>query len=157
MIDSVTIPIREFDLEGFIRGYSEFTFLWSGEESLVFFVTGIRKYGEIPGNFLAEDDTDEQRSIREALMKGLKVFFAMHEPAADDRFLCIDGKRRKTEDLDLNLEDSYGFLVEVDGDLISLHPALYDGTSGRPSLTVQGTCSVLEEPMNDFVGKWVKG
>ncbi|MCG3775235.1 MAG: hypothetical protein JW395_2066 [Nitrospira sp.] len=87
-----------------------------------------------------------------------KVFFMMYEPPADEWFLCIDGKKRKSEDLDINVEDGCGFLVEVEDDTLSLHPAPCDGSSRSiPQLTLQGTCSVLEEPMNKFLSKFTKG
>ena len=80
----------------------------------------------------------------------------LHEPAADERFLCIDGKKRHSDDLDINLEDGYGFLVEVEDNKISLHPALYDGSSRSiPQLTLQGTCSVMEGPMMEFVDNFL--
>ena len=78
----------------------------------------------------------------------------MHEPTADERFLYIDSKKRDSDDLDINLEDEYGFLVEVDK--IRLHPALYDGSSRSiPQLNLQGTCSVLEGPMMEFINTFI--
>lgn len=80
----------------------------------------------------------------------------MHEPAADERFRAIDCKKRDSDDLDINLEDGYGFLVEVEDNKINLHPALYDGSSRSiPQLTLQGTCSVMEGPMMEFALRFV--
>jgi hypothetical protein len=158
MIDSLTLPLSNFDLKGFIAGYRKFFRKWSDEDSVVYFVVGIKTYGDTPSHFLDDDPEDEELAVVKALTDGgLKVFFMLHEPSADDRFLCIDGKKRKSEDLDINLEDGYGFLVEVEGDKISLHPALYDGSSRSiPQLTLQGTCSVLEGPMMEFVQKFIR-
>lgn len=158
MIDSLTVPLSRFDLKSFISEYREFYRRWSGDDSLAYFIVGMEKHGDIPTNFLADVDEDLEDAIHEALVSGgAKVFFMLHEPAADDRFLSIDAKKRDSEDLDINLEDGYGFLVEVDGENISLHPALYNGSDDPPQLTLQGTCSVLEEPMKAFVQRFVIG
>jgi hypothetical protein len=156
MIDSVTLPLSTFDLKTFVADYRKFYRKWSEDDSLAYFIVGIEKHGDTPDNFLDEESEDEVQGILEAITSGrLKVFFMMHEPAADDRFRAIDGKKRNSDDLDINLEDGYGFLVEVEGDAISLHPALYDGSSRSvPQLTLQGTCSVMEGPMTEFVNKF---
>jgi hypothetical protein len=82
----------------------------------------------------------------------------MHEPNADDRALCIDGKRRDTDEFDINLDDAYGFLVEVhDDDQISLHPALYESGYGPfPTITLQGRCGVLDACMTAFARRFVR-
>jgi len=158
MIESTTVPLAAFDLKGFVKDYAKFCRKWSGDDSLAYLIVGIQKYGDTPDNFLPDDVDDEQQAILGALVnEGTKVFFMMHEPPADDRFLCIDGKKRKSEDLDINLEDGYGFLLDVEGDKIGIHPALYDGSSrSTPQLTLQGTCSILEEPMKAFLSKFVR-
>ena len=159
MIDSVTLPLSSFDLKAFIAAYRKFCRKWSGEDSVTHLIVGIKRHGDRPDNFLEEDIEDEGEAIRDALTEdGLKVFFMLHEPAADERFLCIDGMKRHSNDLDINLEDGYGFLIEVEDNIISLHPALYDGSSRSiPQLTLQGTCSVLEGPMMEFVNKFILG
>ena len=159
MIDSITLPLSTFDLSAFIAAYRKFCRKWSGQDSVAHLIVGVKKHGGTPDNFLEEDTEDEEKAILDALTEdGLKVFFMMHEPAADERFRAIDGKKRDSDDLDINLEDGYGFLVEVEDDKISLHPALYDGSSRSiPQLTLQGTCSVMEGPMREFVSKFMQG
>lgn len=159
MIDSVTLPLSSFDLKGFIAEYGQFHQKWSKDDPLAYFLVGMEKHGDIPTNFLADDEEDHEEAIHQALVSDrAKIFFMLHEPAGDDRFLCIDGKQRDSEDLDINLKDGYGFLVEVDGENISLHPALYDGSSeDYPQLTLQGTCSVVEKPMMKFLQRFVRG
>jgi hypothetical protein len=157
MIDSLSLPLSQFDLRSFIRQYRQFYRTWSGDDSLAYFIVGVEKHDDIPTNFLADDDEDQEEAIHEALTSdGAKVFFMLHEPAADERFLCIDGKKRDSEELDIGLEDGYGFLVEVNGENLSLHPALYDGSDDPPSLMIQGTCSILEGPMMEFVQRFVR-
>ena len=158
MIDSLTLPLSDFDLPAFIAAYRKFCRKWSGDDSVAYLIVGMKRHGDTPTNFLEEDEDDEEKAILNALTEeGLRVFFMLHEPPADDRFLCIDGKRRDSDDLDINLEDGYGFLVEVEGDKISLHPALHDGSSRSiPQMTLQGTCSVMEGPMMECVNKFVR-
>ena len=159
MIDSVTLPLSSFDLSAFIAAYRKFCRKWSGQASVAHLIVGMKRHGDMPTNFLEEDATDEEKAILDALTEdGLKVFFMMHEPTADERFLCIDRKKRDSDDLDINLEDGYGFLVEVEDNKISLHPALYDGSScSIPQLTLQGTCSVVEGPMMEFINTFIPG
>lgn len=157
MIDSLTIPWSQFDLAGFISAYQDFHRDWSGRDSVAYFIVGMKRYDSIPGNFLDDDDPDPSSSIAEHLHDGLKVFFMMHEPPADDQFLSVDGQKRNSEDLDIGLEDGYGFLVELDDQIIHLHPALYDGSDAPPSITLQGACCILEEPMMSFVQRFVRG
>jgi hypothetical protein len=91
-------------------------------------------------NFLPDGEEDGEEAIHQALLHdGAKAFFMLHKPTADDQFLSIDGKRRQSENLNIYLlniylEDDYGFLVEAEGNEISLQPALYDGSNGLPSL-----------------------
>jgi hypothetical protein len=96
--------------------------------------------------------------VAEALLEHqAKVFFPMHEPLADEMALCIDGARRRVEDFDIGVADAYGFLVEVHDGQVSLHPALYDGSSGPlPTITLQGQCSVLDGCMEKFARRFVK-
>ena len=159
MIDSVTLLLSSFDLSAFIAAYQKFCRKWSGQDSVAHLILGMKRHGDTPTNFLDEDATDEEKALLDALTEdGLKVFFVMHEPAADERFRAIDGKKCHSDDLDTNPEDGYGFLVEVEDNKISLHPARYDGSSRSiPHLTLQGTCSVLERPMMEFVNKFILG
>jgi hypothetical protein len=157
MIESLTVPIADFQLEPFIHEYTRFYRKYSGSDDVLEGTVAMERFGDTPSSCPLEEALSEEQSLVHCLLElGLKVFFMMHEPPADERFLCIDGKRRKSDDLDIGVDDGYGFLVEVDGDTISLHPALYDGSSGPvPRIDLQGTCSILEEPMKAFVAKFV--
>lgn len=158
MIDSLVLPLSNFDLAAFVAACRKFYREWSGEDSLICFVVGLERYGDAPSGFLSEEVEDEEKAIWDALVEdGLKLFFMMHEPPADEQFLCIDGTKQKSDAIDIGVSDGYGFLVEVEGEKISLHPALYDGSSSPfPQLTLQGTCSVLETPMMEFLNKFVR-
>lgn len=65
--------------------------------------------------------------VLDALTEGrLKVGFILHEPTVDYRFLCVDGKKRRSDDLNFDLEDGYGFLIVFKDNTINLYPALHD-------------------------------
>jgi hypothetical protein len=153
MIESLTVPLDQFDLDGFIEAYRGFYRKWAGDDiDPDASVTVMEKFDDTPAPF------DEDRDLVEELVeRGWKLFFQMHEPLADDRALCIDGKRRDADKFDIGVADGYGFLVEVHDGQISLHPALYDGSSGPfPTVDLQGRCSVLDECMEKFARRFVK-
>jgi hypothetical protein len=153
MIDSLTVPLIQFDLEGFIDAYRRFYRAWAGADvDPDFSVPVMQRHGETPMVLFEERDL-----LGEILDREWLLFFAMHEPLAGETALCIDGVRRKSADFDIGVSDNYGFLVEVEDYLISLHPALYDGTSGTvPTLDLQGRCSVLDDCMEDFARRFVR-
>ena len=154
MIESLTVPLEQFDLAGFIKAYRKFARKWLGRDfDPDWAVTVLERFDAMPLPL------HEDRELTEELVeRKWKLFFPMHEPTAVYRALCIDGKRRDTDDFDINLEDAYGFLVEVhDGDQISLHPAFFDGTSCPfPTIELQGRCSVLDDCMTAFARRFVK-
>jgi hypothetical protein len=92
-----------------------------------------------------------QATLDEMVDDGLRVFLPVHFPTLDEPVLCIDLERRDPDDFDIGVSDSYGFVLELDGENVLLHPALYDGTSGPiPRIYLQATCSCMEEPMRQF-------
>lgn len=153
MIESITVPLEQFNLKGFVEAYRKFYYKWAGDEfdaDPSLYILESFKSNPVPN----DEGLDPIEVIKK---KKHMVFFQMHEPVSDDKTLCIDGKRRDSDDFDIGLEDGYGFLVELEGKNISLHPALYDGSSNAiPSIELQGTCSVLEECMKSFVQKFIK-
>jgi hypothetical protein len=153
MIETLTVPLGRFDLDGFVAAYCGFYHRWAGDSSepdaSLWVVT---RFDDTPTPF------PQGESVTEALLEhGGKVFFPMHEPLADDRALCIDGARLFSEDFDIGVADAYGFLVEVHDGQVSLHPALYDGTSDPfPTIDLQGHCGVLDECMERHARRFVK-
>jgi hypothetical protein len=154
MIDSLTVPLIQFDLEGFIEAYRRFYRAWAGDEfDPAFSVPVLQRHGDTPMVLLEDRDL-----LGELLDQGWLLFFAMHEPLAAQTALCIDGVRRACAEFDIGVSDSYGFLVEVEDYLISLHPALYDHSSREvPTLDLQGRCSVLDGCMDRFVRGFIQG
>ena len=156
MIDSVTVSLDTFDLRGFVDTCADFHKTLSGGGCFPASLLGIVKHGDTPSQ--AFDDDADVEDVMAMLQAGeAKLFFLMHEPIADNKFLCIDGEHRDSDDVDIGVADGYGYLVEVDDLSVSLHPALYDGSSGPyPRIDLQGTCSVLEKPMKQFVSRFMK-
>lgn len=151
LIESISMPLEAFDLEGFLFAYRRFYRDWSGDDRAEFSVSVLRRHGDTPETLYEDRDLNDELLYRRWLL-----FFPMHEPPAADSILCIDGIRRGQEELDIGVADNYGFLLEVQDDEISLHPALYDGLSGTiPTLNLQGRCSVLDRPMEEFAQKFV--
>jgi hypothetical protein len=152
VIDSLTVPIEEFDLEGFLEAYRRFHRDWAGDDRADLSVDVLKRHGDTPLSLY------EGRDLRgELLERGWLLFFPLHEPLATETALCIDGTRRRSEEFDIGVTDGYGFLVEVSEGQISLHPALYDHSSGAvPRLELQGRCSCLEEMMSRFGRRFVR-
>jgi len=89
--------------------------------------------------------------------RGWLLFFQLHEPLVDDTVLCIDGSREPSDDFDIDVADGYGFLVEVRNEIVTLHPAFYDGSSGPiPSLELQAHCSVMDAKMTAFARRFIE-
>ena len=85
------------------------------------------------------------------------LFLQLHEPLAADTAICIDGSREESDNFDIGVADGYGFLVELHDGVVSLHPALYDGTShALPRLDLQARCSVMDEKMKGFAERHIE-
>jgi hypothetical protein len=152
MIDTITVPLDEFDLHGFIAAYREFYRSWAGDElDPDDSVTVALRFGDVP--MPRNEDRDLLSELTEL---GWLLFFQLHEPLADDTALCIDGSRESSDSFDIGVADGYGFLVEVRDGQVQLHPALCDGSSGPvPSLDLQAHCSVMDAKMKGFARRFV--
>jgi hypothetical protein len=153
MIDTLTVPLDHFNLKGFLEGYRQFYRAWAGEDAHAdASVPVLHTFGDTP-----QPVYDNRDLVGELVNRGWLLFFAMHEALVDDTALCIDGLRRETEAFDIGPADAYGFLVEVRDGRVSLHPALYDGSSGPvPTVEFQGHCNVLDELMTRFAARFVR-
>ena len=150
MVENIVVPLDEYDLAGFIDAYRTFYATYSEAEFADQSIPMLREHAGIP-----ENDYGERDPLAELLSGEWKLFFQMHEPLVDDDALCIDGERRDSDDFDIGESDAYGFLVEVIDGNVHLQPALYDGSSGPfPSITLQGTCSVVEDAMRTFAERF---
>ncbi|MEZ6141698.1 MAG: hypothetical protein R3B84_14090 [Zavarzinella sp.] len=153
MIDNISVPLREFDLDGFVNAYRAFYNKWAGDDTDAnCSVCFMESFASIP-----MPNHDGLDLVYVILNKKMMVFFQLHEPLVDEKALCIDGERRKTDDFDIGLADGYGFLVELEDQHITLYPALYDGSSGPlPTITLQGTCALLEKWMVTYAERFIK-
>jgi len=153
MIESLTVPLEQFDLAGFIKAFRKVARKWVSRETGPDACVLVMEEFDYPPVTLFEG----RELVEELVDRGWKLFFPMHEPAAAERPLCIDGKRRRADDFALGEVDNYGFLVEVHGDHISLHPALYESGCGpSPTITLQGRCGVLDDCMTAFAKRFVR-
>lgn len=153
MIETLTVPLDEFDLAGFIQAYREFYLDWSkSHDDPDLSIPVMESFDSVPENLYTDRDLVEELAERK-----WRLFFQMHEPLAADQSLCIDGERREVGDFDIGVADGYGFLVEIHDGQISLHPALYDGSSGPvPRIHLQGQCSVMDDCMAKFASRFVR-
>jgi hypothetical protein len=153
MIESLTVPLQHFDLTGFIKAFRKVAVKWVGPEIGPDASVLIMEKFDYPPETVFEG----RKLVEELVDRGWKLFFPTHEPAAAERPLCIDGKRRSADDFWLGEADNYGFLVEVHDDQISLHPALYESVCSQfPRITLQGRCGVLDDCMTVFARRFVR-
>lgn len=152
MIATITVPLDEFDLRGFIDAYREFYRSWADDDiSPDQSVTVAERFGDVP--MPVYDDRDLFEELTE---QAWLLFFQLHEPLAAETAFCIDGKREQSEEFDIGVTGAYGFLVEVHDGQVSLHPALYDGSSGPlPRFDLQAHCSVMDEKMKSFAEQFI--
>jgi hypothetical protein len=154
MIDSITVPLNAFDLNGLFDAYRAFYGRWTGEGSdpntSLFLLT---RYGDTP--LPMSEEVDPVKTLIGQL--GM-VFVPIHEPAATDKVKVIDGTEADASQLDIGVMDLYGLLLEAHEGEISVHPALYDGSSGPyPTATIQGTCSLLDGVIAQFRRRFLRG
>jgi hypothetical protein len=150
MIESISVPLEDFDLLGFLDAYRRFHREWAGTDDAELSVVIQRKHGDIPLPVYEDRDLAD-----ELLYRGWLLFFPVHEPLVTETALCIDGVRRNSRDFDSGVAGEYGFVVEVREGVVSLHPALYDGSGNVPSLDLQGRCGLLDECMDKFVRRFI--
>ena len=153
MIDTITVPLAAFDLEGFIDAYRAFYRSWAGDaldpDGAVLIA---ERFGDVPMPLYEGRDL-----IEELTERGWLLFFQLHEPLADDTVLCIDGRHEPSDAFDIGVADGYGFLVEVRDGNVNLRPALYDGSSGPvPSIDLQAHCSVMDEKMKESAQRFIR-
>jgi hypothetical protein len=151
MIDTLTVPAEQFDLDGFLDAYREFHREWAGDETDAdASVYVLARHGDVPmpygGNNLTGD-----------LLAGRKmIFFPLHEPLAGEEALCVDSETRRCDTFDIGVSQTYGFLLEYHDGLLSLHPALYEDDGPLPTLTVQGQCGGLDDCLAVFARRFVR-
>jgi hypothetical protein len=149
MIDTLSVPLKSFDLAGFFEAHRAFVARWSGEEAdadaSLFILT---RHGETPLPMPSGIDP-----IKVLLQQGSLVFVPFHEPPVAQTARLIDGSQVDSEQLDIGVNDLYGLLLERHDDMLSLHPALYDGSGPVPTLDIQGSCGILDAAMVGFVGR----
>ena len=152
MIETITVPLDEFDLAGFYEAYKDFYRKVAGDDADPdISITVMERFDSTPTPIYEDRDP-----LDELTGKHWLLFFQLHEPLVDDRVLCIDGVRRVSDEFDIGVADGYGFLVEVHDGKISLHPALYDGSSGPfPRIDLQGHCSVLDNCLINFARRFM--
>ncbi|MDA0661012.1 MAG: hypothetical protein O3C60_19590 [Planctomycetota bacterium] len=153
MIDNICVPLQLFDLEGFVSAYRAFFNKYAGNDiDANEAVCLMASFEDIP--MPNHDGLDPVDLI---LNNNIMVFFQLHESLADEKSLCIDGKYRNADGFDIGVADGYGFLVALEDHKITLYSALYDGSSGPfPTITLQGTCSVLEDCMVTFAKRFIR-
>lgn len=153
MIDTIQAPLDRFDIDAFLQGYRNMYRAWAGEDvDADQSVSIVERFGDPPVPVRQAVDLRE-----ELLERGRLVFFQLHEPLGTDTAVCIDGSREPSENFDIGVADGYGFLVEIRDGVVSLHPALYDGSSGPfPSLDLQAHCAVLDEKMKRFAESCIR-
>ena len=153
MIDTIKVPLENFDLKGFIDEYREFYRSWAGDEADPDLSVSIANpFGDVPMPLHEKADL-----VEGTVDEGWLVFLQLHEPLADGAALYVGGTREPSEKCDIGVADGYGFLVEVRDGMVSLHPALYDGSSElEPSLDLQAQCSVMDEKMRAFAERHIK-
>ena len=152
MIDTYTYSPEHFDLDAMFEAYCDFVRSWDYDVDPVESVILLDGFDAVP---MPNYDGIAPRS---ALVEdGTLVFLGLHQTPADDTTLCVDGTHEDSDNLDIGLGDVYGILVELRDGTLSIHPALYDGSSGpRPSVTIQGTCSCMEKRIDKFVRRFAQ-
>ncbi len=118
MIDSISVPLEEFDFVRFFAAIEEFCCCCAPDEERDHrFIHALKQHGDIPL------PPPEGQNVIKALLKGeLMLFFPMHQPLVATGALAVDGRRRPFRSFGIRCRDAYGWLVEVHDGMVSLHP-----------------------------------
>jgi hypothetical protein len=153
-----TLSLRDFDLHRFIDIVVEF---WGGDHEVAFpFVhDGVADFGTI---CLGDDADDAGDSPLEWLQHGHTLFGQLTRgdgvsyELADGTELEINDDD-EADDVFLDDCSTYGFLLHLEGDLLTIQFAVLRDGTGEPLVTAVDHTGPFEEPMSRFIKMMTKG
>lgn len=107
MIDSATFSVTGFDLASLFSKAAKLHTWWSREDA------GWESGLSILESFSSPPYPNyDQLDPVDLLDEGYLIFVPVHEPASGDCVKCIDGDVRSSDELDIDVGDSYGVLIK---------------------------------------------
>lgn len=165
----IKVPLNRFDLTGFTSEVVNFyNNIWDADcpPELIELVED----RGVPGGYIPCKKTTIYRNI---VKDGNVLFFPFHEPNVIgfmESFRYADGQDIKSIDDEgedeENQDDScflpgdlelYGYILKYESAYLTIDPAYSDSTTGPAFRIVScDDCGLLDEPMEAFIGKFVK-
>lgn len=153
-----TLSLRDFDLQSFIDIVVEF---WGDREIAFPFVSsdGVADFGP---SCLGDEADDAGDSPLEWLQNG-HTLFGQVSRGDGVSYELADGTEVETTDDDeaddIFLDDcsTYGFLLHLEGDRLTIQTAVLRDVTDEPLVTVVEHAGPFEEPMRRFLEMMVKG
>ena len=154
-----THSLRAFDLQHFIETIVSF---WEGDLEVAFpFVSsdGVADFGP---SCLGDEADDAGDSPLEWLQHG-HTLFGQFSRGDGVSYELADGTELETTDDDeaddVFLDDcsTYGFLLHLECDTLTVHTAVLRDGTGEPLVTAVDHAGPFEEPMSRFLKKLTKG
>ena len=150
MIDTLTLPRDRFDLAAFIGAYLASP-MWDDPNHACGCLTYFQDWRAVP---MPNHDLVDPLELLEA---GHKVHFPMHVCPVDDTFLAISGDTLDSDDLDVGIGDTYGWVAQIIDERFELHPSQYDANSGPfPRTRPDTDCSIVQPLMLAFVRQFIR-
>ena len=165
----IRVPLNKFNLKEFTSEMVNFyKDIWDADYAHE--VVELVKDRGIPGGYIPCKKATIYRNI---VKDGNYLFFPFHEPNVlgfSESFSCADGQDIENvtdeEENEENQGDSsflpgdlelYGYILKYESDLLTIDPAYSDYTTGPAFRIVScDDCGLLDEPMEAFIGKFVK-
>jgi hypothetical protein len=160
----IRLPLEKFDLKALLKRTTRFLKdQVSPEVDPTYPIVWIQSLEDVPV-FGPESGWDVLSALAD---EGKRVFFPFAFTDVDGTLTCADGNtygpapddEDSVDEVIIGIEDSVGFLVQVSEGYVTLNSAVHGGggcTGPAPGVDLYPNCGVLEEPMNDFIGVFLK-
>jgi hypothetical protein len=164
MIETIEYPRELFDLEGFIRKFVQFHDLFTPPKNEIWVPAIMAHFEDHP--VFPEEDSKSILCYKKMIERGLLAYFDFHvgvegqwdngiDTFAEALVCCVDGSRLHPNLFNIGIGDSFGFVVEQEMNIVRLHPAFYNITSGPLStITLALKCGPLDEMMTEFANRF---
>lgn len=153
-----TLSLRDFDLQSFIDIVVEF---W-GDREIAFPCVSSDGVADFGPSCLGDEADDAGDSPLEWLQNG-HTLFGQFSRGDGLTYELADGSKFETTDDDeaddVFLDDcsTYGFLLHLEGDTLTIQFAVLRDGTGEPLVTAVDHAGPFEEPMSRFLKKLTKG
>ena len=152
--------VDDFDFSGFIDTILKFNkTIISQDFDPTFAIVEVPEIGGVP---IYGSENDGRDIYSELVNEGKRLFFPFSATNVGEPIPCADGNSYELDEengeLCMGVADSIGYLVEIENGKIVIHSAIHCGgacVAPPPSVDLLEDCEVFEEPMMEFLERFV--